>query len=224
MSPIWVATRSASSPSPHAVEPVVDGDAAEEAHGVLIDRRQRGVFQRGEHRGVMRMDMHQAARLRHLAVDRAVQAPGGRIGRVGAVHGFGIIGIDQQQFAGADAGEMPAVRVHQEPRAVVGHRVAEVVGDALVHVQPAPSSGRHRRDRRGPPRSRDWREVFLPIRRRSWRSPCSAPGPDTAPHRDAMPRCRSPQCAAQGGGGCASLRPCWLFSQTAPIAIFSPPR
>ena len=44
------------------------------------------IGQRGEHRRVDRMHMHDAARMRHVAVDRAVQAPGGRVRRVRAGH------------------------------------------------------------------------------------------------------------------------------------------
>ncbi len=89
-----------------------------------------------EHRSVDRVHMHDAARMRHVAVDRAVQAPGGRVRRVGTGERLGIVGVDKQQVARLDAREMHLVGVHQELRAVSVDGEREMVGDRLVHIQP----------------------------------------------------------------------------------------
>ena len=80
--------------------------------------------------------MHDAARMRHIAVDRAMQTPGGRIRRVRAGKRLGIVGVDQQQIARLDAREMHLVGIHQESGAVVVDGQRKMVGHRLVHVEP----------------------------------------------------------------------------------------
>ena len=65
-----------------------------------------------------------------------MQRPGRGIGRIRARHRLAIFGIEQQEIARPDPGEVPSPRVHQEfrPRFVDGD--AEVVGDRFVHVEP----------------------------------------------------------------------------------------
>ena len=122
---------------------LVDNLARPVEHGrVLVDRRQPGVGERGEHGRMDRMHMHDAARMRHVAVDGAVQSPGGRVGRVGAAQRLGVVGVDEQQVARLDAREMHLVRVHQEFRAVVVDGEREMVGHRFMHVEPGrPAEG-----------------------------------------------------------------------------------
>jgi hypothetical protein len=98
------------------------------------------------------MHMHRTARVAAMAMQPAMQAPGGRIRRIGAGQRFGIIGIDDNKIAGLDPGEMHLVGVHQEPRAILVDRQAEVVGDRLVHIKP-----------RGPAKGGGQIDAFLPV-------------------------------------------------------------
>ncbi len=120
---------------PHAAETVVERDAVEKAHRVLVDRRQPVDVERREHGRVPRVQVQHAARLRRLAVHRAVDCPGGRIGRAGAVHRGIVVRVEQQQFARADAREMAPERVDQKPAAGIVDRAAEMVGDTLVQAE-----------------------------------------------------------------------------------------
>ncbi len=119
----------------HAAVVVIHDMAVVEHRRVLVDGGQAAVGEAGQHGGMDRMHMHQAAGMRQGAVDGAVQAPGGGVGRIGAVQGFGIIGVDLDQAGGGDAGEMPAVGVDQKPRALGVHREREVVGHRLVQLE-----------------------------------------------------------------------------------------
>ena len=77
-------------------------------------------------------------------MDGSVQAPRSRIGCIGAVERFGIVGIDQEQVARLDAGKVRLVGVHQEAGAIVVHRQREMVRHGLMHVEarrPAESAG-----------------------------------------------------------------------------------
>jgi len=56
-------------------------------------------------------------------------------GRAGAPHRFRVVGIEQQQVAGADGGEMLPARVQQEATTVSGNTGAEVIGHGLVPVE-----------------------------------------------------------------------------------------
>ena len=128
----------------HAAVVVVHHLTVEKHGRVLVDRRQAAVGKRGQHGGVHRMDMHDAAGMRQGAVDRTMQAPGGGVGRVGAVHGARVIGVNLDQRRGGDAGKVAAIGVDQEPcplgvdgqRKVVGHRFVQVQFDG-----PAESGG-----------------------------------------------------------------------------------
>ena len=130
----------------------VDHIAVEEGGAVLVDGRQTRVLQTGQHGCVDRMHMHRAAGMRTMAVQAAVQAPGGRVGCVRPVERVGIVGIHDQQVARLDARKVHLVRVHQEPGAVIIDRKAEMVGNALVHVEP-----------RRPPESGCKINAFLPM-------------------------------------------------------------
>ena len=81
----------------HAAVMVVDDLPIEEHGRVLIDGRQGAVGQTGQHRGVHGMDMHHATGMRAGAVDGAVQAPGGRVGRIGAVQRVGVARVNLDQ-------------------------------------------------------------------------------------------------------------------------------
>ena len=71
-----------------------------------------------------------------------MQPPGGGIGRIGPLHRCGILGIQEQQVRGGDAGKMHLVGVHQELRAFGVHRETEMVRDPFVHVEPlGPAKG-----------------------------------------------------------------------------------
>ena len=130
---------------------LVDHDSVVERTAVLIDRRQAAVLQAGKHRGVDRMDVHDASRMGAGPVHPAVQAPGRRIRRIGAFQRFRVLGVHQQQIARLDAGEMHLVRVHQKPRAGVIDREREVVGHPFVHVEPGcPAECRRQIDPLGP--------------------------------------------------------------------------
>jgi hypothetical protein len=112
-------------------------DLASVEHGrVLVDRRQTRIRERGENRGMNRVDMHDTACVRHVAMNRPVQTPGGRVRRVGPLHRFGIVRVDQEKVARLDARKMHEVRIDQDlsPALVEGER--EVVGDGFVHVEP----------------------------------------------------------------------------------------
>ena len=69
------------------------------------------------------------------SMDRAVDGPGRRVGGVGTVHHVLVVGIEQHEVAGADRGEMPPSRVHQEALAVRRHRGAEMVADRFMPVE-----------------------------------------------------------------------------------------
>jgi hypothetical protein len=114
----------------------VDDMAVEEHRRILVDRRQARVGERRQHRGVDRMDMHDAARVADIAMDGAVQPPRRRIGRVRTGERIRIIGIDHQEVARLDAREMHLVGIHQELRAVVVDGQREMIGHRLVHVEP----------------------------------------------------------------------------------------
>ena len=76
-------------------------------------------------------------------VQRAVDAPGGRIRRVGALHDGRIVDVEQEQVAGLDAGEMPPAGVDQDAPALGVEGEAEMVGDRLV-----PAEARRQPERR----------------------------------------------------------------------------
>ena len=79
--------------------------------------------------------MDDAARLGHGGMHAAMDRPGGEVRRIRAVHGRLVVGIEQQQFRGLDAREMPPARVHQELLAVGRYGQAEVIGHRLVPVK-----------------------------------------------------------------------------------------
>jgi hypothetical protein len=64
------------------------------------------------------MQMQHAARLRQRRMHPAMDVPGRRIGRVGPLHDAAVAGIELEQVARLDAGEMPPARIHQEALAV----------------------------------------------------------------------------------------------------------
>ena len=74
-----------------------------------------------------------------------MQAPSGGIRRVRAVHGFRVVGIDQNQVRGPDAREMRLVGVHQKLRAVLVDGNREVVCHALVKAGAVRPSEKRRR-------------------------------------------------------------------------------
>jgi hypothetical protein len=78
------------------------------------------------------------------AMHTAKQPAGGWIGRIRPVHRLRIIGIDQNQFACADAGEMHLVGVHQKAAAVRIDHERKMIGHGLMHARGAPSSGTYR--------------------------------------------------------------------------------
>jgi hypothetical protein len=65
-----------------------------------------------------RMNVQRYTGVGHIAVNGGMDRPCRWIGRIGPVHGVGIIGIDQQQFACLGAGEMFPARIDQELPAV----------------------------------------------------------------------------------------------------------
>ncbi|MNP20897.1 hypothetical protein D3C76_1134940 [compost metagenome] len=68
-------------------------------------------------------------------MDGAVQCPRGDIRGVGTVERAGIVGVHQDQVAGADFRKVLAVGIDQELAAIGGHRQAEMVGDGLVQAE-----------------------------------------------------------------------------------------
>jgi hypothetical protein len=58
------------------------------------------------------------------------------IGSIWAIQRRGIGRIGEEQVAGLDAREMPAIGIDQEFLAIGRHREAEVIGDGFVHVEP----------------------------------------------------------------------------------------
>ena len=69
-------------------------------------------MQRGKNGCVNRMHMERHASMLALSVQGAMQTPGSGIGRVGPVHGFWIVGIDQNQVRGLDARKMRLIGIH----------------------------------------------------------------------------------------------------------------
>ncbi len=70
-----------------------------------------------------------------------MQAPGGDVG-IGADQRVGVVGVHLDQVAGADAGEVHLVGVHQEAGAIVADRHREMVGDAFMQIEPrGPAEG-----------------------------------------------------------------------------------
>ena len=63
-----------------------------------------------------------------------MNAPGRRVRCVRALHGFGIIAVDQQKINGANMRKVPPARVHQKSRTVPGQGQGKVIGNALVPV------------------------------------------------------------------------------------------
>ena len=85
------------------------------------------------------------------AVNAAMQAPSGGVGRIGAVHRAGVIGVNLDQARGRDARKMAAIGVDQKPRAFRIGGKAKVVGHRLVQVQlDRPAKGRGKVDAFGP--------------------------------------------------------------------------
>jgi hypothetical protein len=128
-------------------EPVVDvlvGDPPEEPQAVLVERLDLAVLQRRQRGRIRHVRVQDAACLRQLAVQRGVDVPGGRIGRMRPLERRRVGGIEQREIAGADAREMPPARVHQKPPAIVGDRDAEVVRDPLVPAEPCSPAERRR--------------------------------------------------------------------------------
>ena len=118
---------------PHAVESVIDGDPVVETRRRLVDGRKLRRFQRAERGRVMRMKMHDAARLRVVAVHRPMDRPGGgvdmRLHRPRPE-----TGIDKKHVACLQLREMNAEGVHQEHLPVIRNGIGEMVGNALMHV------------------------------------------------------------------------------------------
>ena len=112
----------------------VDRDAVEITGGVLIDRLDLGIGERRDRRRIGRVDVQDAARARDRAVNGAVDAPGRRVGRVRAVHRVFVVGVEAEEIARLEAGEMPPARIHQKSPAVVAEREAEMIGDRFVPV------------------------------------------------------------------------------------------
>ena len=113
----------------------INRHAVEIAGGVLVNRLDVGVSEAGQRGGIGRMHMQNAARLRQLRVHGAMNGPGRRVGRIGLVHSGFIIGIEQQQVTGLDAGKMFPARVHQKGFAIRRDSKTEMIGHSLVHVQ-----------------------------------------------------------------------------------------
>ena len=73
--------------------------------------------------------------MRQQRMDAAMNAPGGLVRCIGALHGLLVVGIEQHEIGRLDAGEMPPARIHQELLAVGRYGEAEVIGDRLVPVE-----------------------------------------------------------------------------------------
>ena len=149
---------------------VVDHHAVIEGGAILVDRRQAAVLQAGKHGGVDRMHMHDAAGVRTMPMDRAVQAPCGRVRCAGTAQHVWIVRIQFQQVRGLDAGEMHLVRVHQELRAVVIGRQREMVRHRLMHVEP-----------RGPAESGGEIDALRPVAEIAFRGEGDGRGHSVAP-------------------------------------------
>ncbi len=90
--------------------------------------------QAGDAGGVNRVEMQHHARLRQPLMDLTVNRPGSGV-HVVALRAGGVIGVEQQQIAGADAGKVLPLRVKQKLPAIRRDRRAEVVCDRLVHAE-----------------------------------------------------------------------------------------
>ena len=115
---------------------VVVGDPAPEPGAILVDRQHAAVLEAGEGGGVGHVRVQDAADFRAQAMQRAVDAPGGRVGRVGPVHHRGIVDIQQEQVAGGDPGEMTPARIDQDAAATGVEGQAEMVGHRLMPAEP----------------------------------------------------------------------------------------
>jgi hypothetical protein len=77
-----------------------------------------------------------------LSVQGAMQTPSSRIGRVGPVHCFRIVSIDQNEVRGLNAREMRLIGVHQKLRTGLVNSHREVIRYPLVKVEPrGPAKG-----------------------------------------------------------------------------------
>ena len=65
-----------------------------------------------------------------------VDAPGRGVRGIGSLHGRRVVGVQQDQFAGPNQGEVPPLRVTEELLPVRRDRCAEMVGYRLVEVEP----------------------------------------------------------------------------------------
>ena len=79
------------------------------------------------------MKMDNTARLRIVAMHRAMDGPGGGVD-MRAHRLVKLSGIDKQHVACLQLREMNAIGVHQEHLPVVRHGVGEMVRDPLMHV------------------------------------------------------------------------------------------
>ncbi len=139
-SPSSLATRSPSaSSSAIPREVTVVRDPVVEPTRRLVEHEELEVAQAGQRRRVRHVSVQHAARVRHMAVQMRVEEPRGRIG-VGA----GPRGVEQQQLARPHAREVPPARIEEELPAVVGDGDTEMVGDALVEIEPGRPAERGR--------------------------------------------------------------------------------
>jgi len=86
--------------------------------------------------------MERDAGMLALTVQGAMQTPGSGVWRIGPVHRFRIVSINQNQVRGLDARKMRLIGVHQKLGAVLvdGHR--EVIRYPLVKIEPSgPAKG-----------------------------------------------------------------------------------
>jgi hypothetical protein len=114
----------------------IDCVTPEEAGGILVDRQEPRVRERRQRRCRDRMAMQDDPGFGCPAMGIAVDAPGGGIGRVGALHDIAVVCIERLQVACPDGREMLPLGVHQEPAAIRAQRRAEMIADRFVPPEP----------------------------------------------------------------------------------------
>ncbi len=137
------AIRSPSAPSVRdPAERHVIGQPVEEPRGHLIDGLDRRILQPRQRRAMGRMDMQRHAGLRQGPVQRRMDRPRARIGRVGPVHRRRIVRIYQKQVRGPHPAPMHPSRVDEELAPIRRDRGREMVRHPLVPACPAGQSNR----------------------------------------------------------------------------------
>ena len=79
--------------------------------------------------------MQDDPRLRQHPVQRAMHGPGRGVGGILTVHDIRVVGIEQQQIARLDRGEMLPARIEQEFPPIGRNSGTEVVADRLAPAE-----------------------------------------------------------------------------------------